>query len=85
LALAHRGGRKEGGRHGGDATDELAAGRLGLFFLAAALAAPINHDESQYVAAIAMMRDGLPYRDWPYLQTSLSPCCSRLSLLPLAG
>jgi hypothetical protein len=63
-------------------TNWLLAG-LGLFFLAAALAAPINHDESQYVAAIAMMRDGLPYRDWPYLQTPLQPLLlAPLSLLP---
>jgi hypothetical protein len=56
---------------------------LGLLFLAAALTAPINHDESQYVAAIALMRDGLPYRDWPYLQTPLQPLLlSPLSLLP---
>ncbi|WP_300975211.1 glycosyltransferase 87 family protein [Sphingomonas sp. LHG3406-1] len=56
---------------------------LGLLFVAAALSAPINHDESQYVAAIAMMREGLPYRDWPYLQTPLQPLLlSPLSLLP---
>jgi hypothetical protein len=56
---------------------------LGLFFLAAALAAPVNHDESQYVAAIALMREGLPYRDWPYLQTPLQPLLlSPLALLP---
>lgn len=56
---------------------------LGLLFLAAAGLAPINHDESQYVAAIALMREGLPYRDWPYLQTPLQPLLlSPLSLLP---
>lgn len=56
---------------------------LGLLFLAAAFAAPINHDESQYVAAIALMSEGLPYRDWPYLQTPLQPLLlSPLSLLP---
>ena len=58
-------------------------GVLGLLFLAAMLAAPINHDESQYVAAVALMRHGLPYRDWPYLQTPLQPLLlSPLALLP---
>ena len=68
----------------GDAakTRMLLAG-LALLFLAAALAAPVNHDESQYVAAIALMREGLPYRDWPYLQTPLQPLLlSPMSLLP---
>lgn len=37
-------------------------------------------DESQYVAAIALMRDGWPYRDFAYLQTPLQP----LLLSPLA-
>ncbi|GAA4020250.1 hypothetical protein GCM10022280_20710 [Sphingomonas swuensis] len=56
---------------------------LGLLFLAVALSAPVNHDESQYVAAIALMREGLPYRDWAYLQTPLQPLLlSPLSLLP---
>ena len=56
---------------------------LFLLFAAASLAAPINHDESQYVGAIAMMREGLPFRDWPFLQTPLQPLLlSPLSLLP---
>jgi hypothetical protein len=41
---------------------------------------PINHDEGQYVGAIALMRSGLPYRDFAYLQTPLQP----LVLAPLA-
>ncbi len=63
-------------------TKWLLAG-LAAMFLAAALLAPVNHDESQYVAAIALMREGLPYCDWPYLQTPLQPLLmSPLSLLP---
>lgn len=58
-------------------------GGLGALLLGASLSAPVNHDESQYVAAIALMRDGLPFRDWPYLQTPLQPLLlSPLSLLP---
>ena len=41
---------------------------------------PINHDEGQYVGAIALMQSGLPYRDFAYLQTPLQP----LLLAPLA-
>ena len=41
---------------------------------------PINHDEGQYVGAIALMRSGLPYRDFAYLQTPLQP----LLLAPLS-
>ncbi len=40
-------------------------------------------DESQYVAAIAMIRQGWPYFDFPYLQTPLQPLVfSPLALLP---
>lgn len=45
-----------------------------------ALVHSVNHDESQYVAAVALMRQGLPYRDFAYLQTPLLP----LLLAPLA-
>lgn len=39
-----------------------------------ALVRPIDHDESQYVAAAALTADGLlPYRDFAYLQTPLQP------------
>ena len=41
---------------------------------------PIDHDEGQYVGAVAMMRLGLPYRDFAYLQTPLQP----LLFAPLA-
>ena len=41
---------------------------------------PIDHDEGQYVAAVALMRSGLPYRDFAYLQTPLQP----LIFAPLA-
>jgi 4-amino-4-deoxy-L-arabinose transferase-like glycosyltransferase len=40
----------------------------------------VDHDESQYVAAIGLMRSGLPYRDFAYFQTPLLP----LLLSPLA-
>jgi 4-amino-4-deoxy-L-arabinose transferase-like glycosyltransferase len=39
-----------------------------------ALARPIDHDESQYVAAAVLTAHGLlPYRDYAYLQTPLQP------------
>lgn len=44
------------------------------------LTRPVNHDEGQYVGAIALMRSGLPYRDFAYLQTPLQP----LVLAPLS-
>lgn len=61
-----------------------------LFWLAAplllslsALVRAVNHDESQYVAAIALIRHALPYRDFAYLQPPLQPLLmSPLSLLP---
>lgn len=46
-----------------------------------ALARPIDHDESQYVAAAVLAGRGLPYRDFAYLQTPLQP----LLLAPLAA
>lgn len=43
----------------------------------------VDHDESQYVAAIALMRSGFPYRDFAYLQTPLLPLLlSPISHLP---
>lgn len=60
----------------------VARGRLHLLaaaiLLAGALAVAslfrgIDHDEGQYVAAVALMRHGLPYRDFAYLQTPLQP------------
>lgn len=41
----------------------------------------VLRDEGQYVAAVALMRTGLPYRDFAYLQTPLQP----LLLAPLAA
>ncbi len=38
-----------------------------------ALARPIDHDESQYVAAAVLAWHGLPYRDFAYLQMPLQP------------
>ena len=46
----------------------------------ALLTRPISHDEGQYVGAIALMRSGLPFRDFAYLQTPLQP----LVLAPLS-
>ncbi len=61
------------------------ASLLGWLALAAALVAAslfrsIDHDEGQYVAAVALMRHSLPYRDFAYLQTPLQP----LLFAPLA-
>lgn len=48
---------------------------LGLLLLLAllALARPLDHDESQYVAAAALAGQHLVYRDFAYLQTPLQP------------
>ena len=53
---------------------------VGAVLVVSALVRAVNHDESQYVAAIALMREGMPYRDFAYLQTPLQP----LLLSPLA-
>lgn len=50
----------------------LALGLAALFVLLA-LARPIDHDESQYVAAAVLSANGWPYRDFAYLQTPLQP------------
>lgn len=43
-------------------------------FVALAVLRPVDHDESQYVAAAMLTADGwLPYRDFAYLQTPLQP------------
>jgi 4-amino-4-deoxy-L-arabinose transferase-like glycosyltransferase len=43
----------------------------------------LNHDEGQYVGAIALMRGGWPYIDFAYLQTPLQPLLlAPLSLIP---
>lgn len=46
-----------------------------------AMARPIDHDESQYVAAAVLAWGKLPYRDFAYLQTPLQP----LLLAPFAA
>ncbi|WP_375391423.1 ArnT family glycosyltransferase [uncultured Sphingomonas sp.] len=47
---------------------------LAVLLCLLALARPIDHDESQYVAAVALTAHGLlPYRDFAYLQTPLQP------------
>lgn len=53
-------------------------GRLGVLALAIlyamlAMLRPVDHDESQYVAAAMLARNGLPYRDFAYFQTPLQP------------
>jgi len=44
-----------------------------LFLLACAFVRPLDHDESQYVAATALAWTLHPYRDFAYLQTPLQP------------
>lgn len=47
---------------------------LTVVLVALALLRPVDHDESQYVAAAMLTADGwLPYRDYAYLQTPLQP------------
>lgn len=54
---------------------------LAITLVALALRRPVDHDESQYVAAAMLSADGwLPYRDYAYLQTPLQP----LTFAPLA-
>lgn len=38
-----------------------------------AMLRPLDHDESQYVAAAVLAQHGWPYRDFAYLQTPLQP------------
>lgn len=60
----------------GEASRSLVFG-LGLVLLCVlvilALVRPVDHDESQYVAAAVLATDMLPYRDFAYLQTPLQP------------
>ncbi|WP_374126254.1 DUF2029 domain-containing protein [Sphingomonas sp. 28-62-11] len=46
---------------------------LGSTLAMLAMARPIDHDESQYVAAAVLAWGKLPYRDFAYLQTPLQP------------
>ena len=51
---------------------ELAA--LAIVLIVLALLRPVDHDESQYVAAAILTAQGLlPYKDFAYLQTPLQP------------
>lgn len=57
-----------------DARAPLGWAALGLLLCMFAMARPIDHDESQYVAAAVLTAHGaLPYRDYAYLQTPLQP------------
>ena len=52
----------------------LALAALAILFVALALLRPVDHDESQYVAATLLTAHGfIPYRDFAYLQTPLQP------------
>ncbi len=77
---------------GAGAMEPTVPGRIGLplrllatvfvLFALLALLRPIDHDESQYVAAAVLSAHGdLPYRDYAYLQTPLQP----LLFAPLAA
>lgn len=46
---------------------------VALAFALLAMLRPVDHDESQYVAATVLAWHGLPYRDFAYLQTPLQP------------
>jgi hypothetical protein len=54
---------------------------LALLLVLLALARPLDHDESQYVAAAELARHSLVYRDFAYLQTPLQA----LLFAPLAA
>lgn len=46
----------------------------------------LNHDEGQYVGAIALIRGGWPYLDFAYLQTPLQPIVlAPLAFIPAGG
>jgi 4-amino-4-deoxy-L-arabinose transferase-like glycosyltransferase len=52
----------------------LLTGALVVLLCLLSLARPLDHDESQYVAAAVLTVHGLlPYRDYAYLQTPLQP------------
>jgi hypothetical protein len=46
---------------------------MALGAIVLALIAPVNHDESQYLAAAVLNRSGVPFVDYLYLQTPLQP------------
>jgi len=52
----------------------LAFAALAMILMTLALLRPVDHDESQYVAAAILSAQGLlPYKDFAYLQTPLQP------------
>ena len=58
---------------------------LAIILVALALLRPVDHDESQYVAAAILTAHGLlPYKDFAYLQTPLQPYLFA-SIAALAG
>ena len=58
----------------------IGAGGFILLLVLLAMLRPVDHDESQYVAATVLAASGLPYRDFAYFQTPLQP----LLLAPIA-
>ncbi|WP_052134325.1 hypothetical protein [Sphingomonas sp. 37zxx] len=54
---------------------------VAVAFALLAMLRPVDHDESQYVAATMLAWGGPPYRDFAYLQTPLQP----LLLAPIAA
>ncbi len=62
----------------------LVAGVATALLALIALVRPIDHDESQYVAAAMLAWHGLPIRDFAYLQTPLQPLLFA-PLVALAG
>ncbi len=55
-------------------------GLMAFWLVLCALFHDIDYDEGQYIGAVALMRTGLPFRDFFYLQTPLHP----VLLAPLA-
>ncbi len=54
--------------------NNLLLAALAIFLITLALLRPVDHDESQYVAAALLTAHGLlPYKDFAYLQTPLQP------------
>lgn len=62
--------------------DRIALAAVAAAFVAMAMLRPVDHDESQYVAAAVLTAAGrLPYADFAYLQTPLQP----FAFAPLAA
>lgn len=58
---------------GGGSRDRLAVVALAVLYAMLAMVRPVDHDESQYVAAAMLAKNGLPWRDFAYFQTPLQP------------